>query len=204
MRGKLMDKEKEYFVIYGNYPLAESFNKHIEYVNDSVEQSSTIHKILKQLGTLQDPIDKRKAKSIEIQQKVFIDILKGISAGLPLDEIENFPVVFLNAQCIKKIDQFTIDSMEKQSIINRSSFEYRDSRVDGTESDFLYCLACYSLLSFLALNKREKIKCCPYCKKFFIAKNTRRKICYKKSCWNEYHKADMKERREIDPEKYMR
>jgi hypothetical protein len=51
---------------------------------------------------------------------------------------------------------------------------------------------------FLYLSKKNnasKIKQCLLCKYFFIAKDVKRIICYKKACVNEYHKQDMKYRR---------
>jgi hypothetical protein len=53
-----------------------------------------------------------------------------------------------------------------------------------------------SLIRFLSIkNNASKIKQCLLCKHFFIAKDVKRIICYKKACKNEYHKQDMKIRR---------
>ncbi|MBA3034995.1 MAG: hypothetical protein FP814_00720 [Desulfobacterium sp.] len=48
----------------------------------------------------------------------------------------------------------------------------------------------------------ERLRKCPHCKKFFIAKDKKRKICYEMECRNGYHREDMKKRRNDDPEKY--
>jgi hypothetical protein len=63
--------------------------------------------------------------------------------------------------------------------------------------------AIRDLFEFLSDSKKiKKIKKCPICSLFFLAKDTKKKICYGTSCRNEYHKADMKKRRDDDPTRY--
>lgn len=61
---------------------------------------------------------------------------------------------------------------------------------------------CYSLFEFLCSKDFPRLKKCPYCDRFFIAKDSKRLICYEIPCKNKYHKEDMKKRRETHPEKY--
>ena len=63
-------------------------------------------------------------------------------------------------------------------------------------------LTCYCLCLALADSQRLKMKRCPYCKHFFTAKDTKRRICYEAACINAYHKEDMQSRRDKDPMKY--
>jgi hypothetical protein len=62
--------------------------------------------------------------------------------------------------------------------------------------------SCRSLLDYLCEGNLKQLKRCPYCRKYFIAKDSKRKICYEKKCLNNYHRSDMKKRRDTDPVKY--
>lgn len=70
-------------------------------------------------------------------------------------------------------------------------------------NDFFYALASYSLSEFLLSNDRRKIKLCPYCERFFIAKDIKRKRCYSESCSREYEKEKKRKQRDDDPLTYM-
>jgi len=61
---------------------------------------------------------------------------------------------------------------------------------------------CYSLIDFLCNGNLKKLKKCPICGLFFIAKNVKRIYCYKIICMNKYHKNDMRNRRKRDPVRY--
>lgn len=62
--------------------------------------------------------------------------------------------------------------------------------------------SCRSLLDYLCEGNLKQLKRCPYCNKYFIAKDAKRKICYEKKCLNIYHCSDMKKRRDKDPVRY--
>jgi len=62
--------------------------------------------------------------------------------------------------------------------------------------------SCRSLLDYLCEGNLKQLKRCPYCNKYFIAKDAKRKICYEKKCLNNYHSSDMKKRRDTNPVKY--
>ena len=62
--------------------------------------------------------------------------------------------------------------------------------------------SCRTFIDFLCHKNLKQLKKCPHCKKYFIAKDIKRKICYEKNCQNMYHKEDMKKRRDRDPVRY--
>jgi hypothetical protein len=72
------------------------------------------------------------------------------------------------------------------------------------EGNRLYNLACHSLFVFLRVsNNRKRLKRCPYCKIFFIAKDMKRKICYSNECFTEYKRLEKQKQRKNDPVKYI-
>jgi len=61
-----------------------------------------------------------------------------------------------------------------------------------------------SLINFLCDSKKlQRLRRCPICKQFFIAKDTKRKICYSKECFTEYKRLQKQKQREVDPVRYM-
>ncbi|MBW1774443.1 MAG: hypothetical protein JRJ82_16365 [Deltaproteobacteria bacterium] len=60
----------------------------------------------------------------------------------------------------------------------------------------------YSLSKFLLKNDRRKLKKCPYCDKFFIAKDIKRKRCYSDDCRKTYEREKKRKQREEDPVTY--
>lgn len=62
----------------------------------------------------------------------------------------------------------------------------------------------YELINFLSeSNRLGKLKKCPICQKFFIAKDRKRIICYEKSCSKERRRLFKQHQRKVDPCKYM-
>lgn len=67
---------------------------------------------------------------------------------------------------------------------------------------FYQSFAAYSLAEFLIHNDRRKLKKCPYCEGFYIAKDIKRQRCYSKKCQREYERQRKQKQREDDPVKY--
>jgi hypothetical protein len=63
-------------------------------------------------------------------------------------------------------------------------------------------ILAYNLAEFLVHNDRRKLKQCPYCEKFYIAKDIKRQRCYSKKCQREYERQKKQKQREDDPVKY--
>lgn len=51
--------------------------------------------------------------------------------------------------------------------------------------------------------KLKKLKRCPFCQKFFIAKDAKREKCYANKCFKEYKRIQKQRQREDDPVKYI-
>jgi len=60
----------------------------------------------------------------------------------------------------------------------------------------------YRLIKFLNNTDLIKMKKCPYCHKFFLAKNKTRKKCYSSDCRKEYERLKKQKQRSDDPVTY--
>jgi hypothetical protein len=68
---------------------------------------------------------------------------------------------------------------------------------------FLETIVPYSLSQFMLKNDYRKLKQCPICGNFFIAKDTKRKNhCYSEQCKRAYARLKKKDQRAKDPVKY--
>lgn len=64
--------------------------------------------------------------------------------------------------------------------------------------------SCRSLLDYLCEGKPKQLKKCPYCKKFFVAKDSKRKrSCYSTNCIKKWERDKKQDQREKDPVKYI-
>jgi len=64
--------------------------------------------------------------------------------------------------------------------------------------------SCRSLLDFLCNGKLVQLKKCPYCEKYFIAKDIKRKrSCYSSDCIRKWERDKKKDQRDKDPVKYI-
>jgi len=87
-------------------------------------------------------------------------------------------------------------------------YEYCNNLLLGnsyhTFNKFIFSLASYSLTEFLVVNDRRKLKFCPYCERFFIAKDIKRKhSCYSNDCIRKWERDKKKDQRDKDPVKYI-
>lgn len=65
------------------------------------------------------------------------------------------------------------------------------------QNDTLFKLSRSLCLFLIKEGNPKKIKQCLMCSSFFIAKDVKRIICYRKTCYNKYHAQDMKHRRKL-------
>lgn len=71
-------------------------------------------------------------------------------------------------------------------------------------NDFIFSLASFSLTRFLTKNDRRKLKHCPYCNNFFIARDMKRKrCCYSEDCLKNCERDKKRKQRSDDPVKYV-
>jgi hypothetical protein len=109
--------------------------------------------------------------------------------------INAFTISNDNRYFSQEIFEFTF-FVPAKAIFKNSGFK------NGFRELFLEQFVAFSLTEFLLTNNRKKIKLCPYCKKFFIATDLRRKKCYEEACNREYERLKKQEQREDDPVKY--
>lgn len=113
-----------------------------------------------------------------------------------LNESENLQfIIKLKERIVKKYEVANGKLIETTGV-----FEHDKLRIDVTPQWLIDVPS--SLIEFLMTDDLQRLKKCPFCMKFFIAKDAKRKICYKQACRNEYHRKDMANRRNIDPVKY--
>ena len=86
-------------------------------------------------------------------------------------------------------------------------YKYFIEGVDGFNNhafnEYLNSIVTYSLNEFIILNDRRKLKRCPYCNNFFIAKSINRKTrCYEPDCEKAYQRDKKRKQREKEPDIY--
>ena len=69
-------------------------------------------------------------------------------------------------------------------------------------NDYLISVVSYSLVEFLRKNNLNKLKLCPFCYNFYIAKDIKRKRCYSKECERAYERDKKRKQREKEPDIY--
>lgn len=143
----------------------------------------------------------------ECIQLLFIWILHEIIHGTEFTEIDFFCEEFFdNAPDIRQ--SFGIDDASAKTPfrekITRDPFYTPTDRftLDRDFEAFLYDVAKYSLLEFLIHYDRRKLKKCPYCLNFFIAKDIKRQRCYSAECRKAFERIKKQKQRDKDPVKY--
>ena len=118
-------------------------------------------------------------------------------------------------QLIEEINSKNIESESKpfrQSLGSVKTifpifYEFSNSPLGNsyhTFNNFIFSLASYSLTEFLISNDRRKLKFCPYCERFFIAKDIKRKhSCYSSDCIRKWERDKKKDQRDKEPVKYI-
>lgn len=70
-------------------------------------------------------------------------------------------------------------------------------------NDYLISVVSYSLIEFLRKNEHKKLKLCPFCNNFFIAKSINRKTrCYEPGCDKAYQRDKKRKQRDKEPDIY--
>lgn len=194
------DDNSNYFLIYVNHPVISDKEKHVEFFdNNSV---INVWGINVKMGYLEQKFDLGPDEIEEQRHQIFETVLTQLVNDIPLlniaglgnikDEVaRNKPIKTLRAE---------IDVKGREVIVEREIWVNLEF---GNEGDRLYNLACHSLMYFLKLSdNRKKLKRCPYCKKFFIAKDAKRKICYSINCGRESKRLQKQKQRRDNPVKY--
>jgi hypothetical protein len=196
------DDNGNYFLIYVNYPVINNKEKHIEFFNNK----NSITKVWGANITvryLQQKFDLGSDKIENKRHKVFESVLTQIANGTPLREIDGMGNIIDEVNKNKPIKTFRVETNKRGTdiIVEREIWGLLTHKNEG---DRLYHLACHSLVYFLKVRDSiKRLKQCPYCKIFFIAKDTKKDFCYSNECFKEYKKLQKQNQREVDPEKYI-
>jgi len=158
------------------------------------------------LGVEQFTEPNRK-KCYVCRQLFFKYLLEGIVEGKEYSEIAGGNLIILLNQSqhhfapIVTINETSSKPPFKEELEIEAMF-----RSSLNESDFLFTLGGIigkSLLEFLIQTDRRKLKRCPYCNNFFIAKSINRKTsCYESDCERSYQRDKKRKQRETEPDIY--
>ena len=158
-----------------------------------------------------------RLKCHECYQLFFKSLLLGLVQGKEYSEIgssfESLSILLLNSHL-----DFNTSVINKRETSPRSPFKeklevsmfYVPRVFDVVDNEYRECLnrfvlgtlVSFSLSEFLLHNDRRKLKKCPYCEKFFIAKSIKRERCYSDNCRKEYERSKKRKQRETDLAKY--
>ncbi len=156
----------------------------------------------------------------ECQQVFFIHILDEIVSGKKLDQIEgyegftgSYPVKKLYSRYKTAMKDAKFSKTEPEPLWSDATETHDclnivDSDGDSLEhriflSTFIQSIIALSLLSFMDSKDKNRLRRCPYCKKFYIAKDTKREKCYSPECRKEYEREKKRKQRNNDPVKYL-
>lgn len=201
--------DKHYFIKFANYTIEDIKRIYDEFPKEIVAKSENwpeleapIETNLQSLlwacrGANMCPIPDRMIVFAQSFQQSLKNILDNIiiTQGQVNESNELNFIIDLQQRMITKYEY--IDGRLKEKTISNPDDQ---GKVMITPGWLMF--SCRSLLDFLCNRELKQLKKCPYCKKHFIAKDSKRKICYENDCRKQYHKADMKKRRDTDPVKY--
>lgn len=208
--------ESEFFITVANYPIEKNIDKYSTSLNNvesklkiSVEYNyglflvSSIESLQKKSSVI---FGKQDIYDFEGQRKILLDALEHVVGDQGLEESGSIIKCITRANTILMSRTFLLGSKKGGEVkIDMAQMGMRSKT--GTPEAMLiediFDFACYSLISFLYLNKRRSIKKCPICQNFFIAGDTKRKNCYSSSCRKEHRRLYKQHQREVDPVKYM-
>ena len=144
------------------------------------------------------PIPDRMAKIIGAMRNSVRNILEGIvTNGGKLVESEDLKFfVDLQERYVKKYQVDNGRLIEKTEMLG-------DDKWKILLSPGWLSYVCWTLIEFLCGNTVHRLKKCPYCGRFFIAKDSKRKICYDSKCFRESKREQKQHQRATDPKKYM-
>ena len=197
-----MKPDENYFLIYVNYPVTNNKEKHLEIFNNknSVTDAWDINITV---GYLQHKFDLGTKKIENQRHKIFESVLTQIVNGTPLLKINGLGNIIDEVNKNKPIKTFRVETNKEGTdiIVER---ELWGALAHKNEGDRLFHLACHSLVHYLKVRDLiKRLKRCPYCKRFFITKDTKKDFCYSNECIKEYKRLQKQEQRKINPVKYI-
>lgn len=159
----------------------------------------------------------KKKTCFECTQQAFINQMSDIAAGKELKDFLSFDAGRVILDCLDLLLELSQDYIHTRLLVSNGKIAKNTFidisklvRPSTDETDlgkrfnpFLFSLAGYSLSNFLISTNRRKLKHCSSCKKFFIAKDTKRKVCYNNACEKEYRRIQKQKQRRENPVKYL-
>jgi hypothetical protein len=204
-------KDKYYFVEFVNYTIEDIKRIYDEFPKELVDKpenwpglEAPIETNLQSLlwvcrGANMCPIPDRMIVFAKSFQKSLRNILDNIIANqgrIIESEGLNF-IITLQERTITKYE-ITDGRLIESSISNPDD----QGKVMITPGWLMF--SCRSLLDFLCNGKLKQLKKCPYCEKYFIAKDIKRKrSCYSSECIRKWERDKKKDQRDKDPVKYI-
>ncbi len=226
--------EKLYYAVHAIAGERESFYSYVDIWKEQKVSKKDLKKLIEQTRKSTFECDLRKIvtrligkdlceesflqKCYECHQLNFRDCLLQIVNGREYLEIPNFKDVMIWSEDISSAKTHLVIDEEKERKPFRLTlhgdkslfpvfYEFANGFLGNsyhTFNNFIFSLASYSLTEFLISNDRRKLKFCPYCEMFFIAKDTKRKhSCYSNDCIRKWERDKKKEQRDKDPVKYI-
>lgn len=141
-------------------------------------------------------------------QKYFQKALCLVSIGYSLTEIPGFR---LYLETYRKWESSLLTS-ESEKIWNSPFHDYHSGWVSGPDpqfpnkhifNEFVRSFIAHSFMEFVEKEDVKRIKQCPYCNNFFIARDLKKKRCYSNECGKAYSRAKKRKQRENNPAKYI-
>jgi hypothetical protein len=130
---------------------------------------------------------------IDLMNEVFIKDQRGSLDGTLID-LMNKGYSAMHRRIVYEGDQ--------DEIHYRHYWKWRIRKNAKRINDILLDLVAVSLWEFCEVIDRRKIKRCPYCQKFFIAKSIVRQRCYLDECAKRYQRLKKRKQREAEPDIY--
>ena len=226
--------EQLYYAVHAIAGERESFYSYVDIWKEKKVSKKDLKKLIEQTRKSTFQCDLRKnvkdytgkdlceeqflQKCYECHQLNFRDCLLQIVNGREYLEIPNFDDVMIWSEEISPAKtSLGIVEEEKgepfRQILSGDKFlfpifhEFANAPQGNsyhTFNNFIFSIASYSLTEFLISNDRRKLKHCPYCEKFFIAKDIKRKHrCYSQDCMKKWERDKKRFQRETDPVKYI-
>lgn len=158
---------------------------------------------LEMYGTFKrSPQIKRHIRCYECDQAAFKTMLDRICKGESIEHLKHFTelLYFRNRYTTHIVYQH---NGELRQIIAPTFIKY--DQFEKIFNDYIKAIMGYSFVSFILDhdNNLKRLKSCPYCNNFFIAKDIKRTYCYSTECKRQHWRKTKAKQREDEPAKYL-
>ncbi|RJQ27691.1 hypothetical protein C4565_04900 [Candidatus Parcubacteria bacterium] len=174
---------------------------------------------LKAITGEEDRFTDAELNGFEQRRKRLIDVLDQIVSDKPLPEIDGLGGLLLIAGELTRDDQYNFGdkgiTRGEMPLYPWTPKEKRRSTIAAVKPEKsgrvllvydvlipVFNLACYRLSTLLGDGGGCRIKKCPLCEKFFIAKDVKRKRCYGADCKKIYEREKKRRQRKDEPDIY--